>query len=170
MWSCPNKHLFHVARDQNYATSAKCKLHYKSAFFSLLNNCFQIQIYCRIPHTMFIIIRNPDKATMYIFPFRIICIWEMTDIFDLWSLLPQMKLREGNVFTLVCDSVHGRGCIQACNGQGDVYPSMQWAWCVDPPEQTLSGQAHPPGMAIEVSGTYPTGMHSCFRNLHVCCG
>ena len=29
---------------------------------------------------------------------------------------PQTKLREGNVFTPVCDSVHTGGCIPACNG------------------------------------------------------
>ena len=44
---------------------------------------------------------------------------------------PQTKLREGNVFTPVCDSVHrGRGCIPACIGQRGLYPSMQWGVCL----------------------------------------
>ena len=68
----------------------------------------------------------------------------MTDIFDLWSLLPQMKLREGNVFTLVCDSVHGRG----------VYPSMQWAGrCVS--QHAMGMVCRPPLADTLWAGTPP---------------
>ena len=47
---------------------------------------------------------------------------------------PQTKLREGIVFTPVCDSVHGGG---------GVYPSMQWAGGVHPARQTPPGQTPP---------------------------
>ena len=35
---------------------------------------------------------------------------------------PKTRLRQGNVFTPVCDSVHG----------GGVYPNMQWAGVYTP--------------------------------------
>ena len=61
---------------------------------------------------------------------------------------PQTKLREGNVFTPVCDSVYrGRGgCIPACIGQEPDTPRQT------PPRQTPS----PPEMATEARGTHPT--------------
>ena len=88
----------------------------------------------------------------------------------MYSLLyyrPQMKLREGNVFTAVCHSVH-RGCIPACNGQG-VYPSMQWGMSAFGSGGVHSLGRHlsipsrrpPPETATEAGGTHPTGMHSC---------
>ena len=49
-----------------------------------------------------------------------------------------MKLRQGNVFTPVCHSVHG-GCL------------------ADIPQQ----------MATVADGTHPTGMHSCFHCCHL---
>ena len=49
-----------------------------------------------------------------------------------WLLPAATKLGQGNVFTGVCDSVHGGGgCIQACLAsgfQGGVYPSMHCRW------------------------------------------
>ena len=64
---------------------------------------------------------------------------------------PQTKLREGNVFTPVCHSVH----------RGKVYT----------PGKTLSplgrhppsGQTPPPEMATEAGGAHPTGVQSCFH-------
>ena len=65
---------------------------------------------------------------------------------------PQTKLREGNVFTPVCDSVQGGGCIQACSGQGctshrqiphgKTPPRHTPPWA-DIPGQTFPGR-HPP--------------------------
>ena len=41
---------------------------------------------------------------------------------------PQTKLREGNVFTSVCDSVHGRGVsVQGGLYQGDPPYTKEWA-------------------------------------------
>ena len=90
---------------------------------------------------------------------------------------PQTKLRQGNVFTPVCDSVHrgreGGWSAQPpppdANPQGlGRPPQMQnhrgWA---DPPMQTLPGLVrHPPGSTTgydqQAGGTHPTGMHTCF--------
>ena len=52
---------------------------------------------------------------------------------------PQTKLREGNVFTGVCDSVHGGGAWS------------QGGCLVEPLPRT----------AAAAGGTHPTGMHSC---------
>ena len=51
---------------------------------------------------------------------------------------PQTKLREGNVFTPACDSVHRGGlCPGGFLCQGD------------------------PLVRLRAGGTHPTGMHSC---------
>ena len=96
-------------------------------------------------------------------------------------------LWEGNIFTPVCDSVHMReGCVSqhevgkevyivACNGQpGGV---CLWAWVGSGSGRgSASGSVHPqadtpgqtpswtetPEITIEVGGTHPNGMHSCF--------
>ena len=60
---------------------------------------------------------------------------------------PKTKLPEDNVFTPVCDSVHGGG------GGGGVNPQGR-----HPTRQTS-----PSEMGIEVGGTHPTGMHCCFE-------
>ena len=81
-------------------------------------------------------------------------------------LLPATKLRQCNVFTPVCHSVHG----------GVVCNTPLWA---DPPGQTRlpSGadtprQTPPPTQCMlaygqQAVGTHPTGMHSClvFENV-----
>ena len=79
------------------------------------------------------------------------------------SLLPAAtKLGQGNVFTGVCDSVHGGGvCLSAC---WDTHPS----W-----EQTPPG-ADPPGKQTlaydqRAAGTHPTGMHSCYQRRYNGC-
>ena len=46
---------------------------------------------------------------------------------DLHFYRPQMKLREGNVFTGVCDSVHGGGCLLL----GGLVRGRGW-WCLLP--------------------------------------
>ena len=93
-------------------------------------------------------------------------------VFDIQVLhfyRPQTKLRKGNVFTGVCDSVH-RGGVPG--------PEGVWSWGVPAPgghlllgrgclvwgggawsEGVPSGD--PPGTATAVGGTHPTGMHSC---------
>ena len=74
-------------------------------------------------------------------------------------------LREGNVFTALCDSVHMREASGAC---GCTLPTRQ----VDIPRQTdtppcradtspLSGRRHArQGTANKAGGTHPTGMYS----------
>ena len=76
---------------------------------------------------------------------------------------PQTKLREGNLFTPVCQSfcsqgdvhgrrsVHGRGCAWqgTCVAGGGMRGGGVWA-----------GE-----MATEAGGTHPTGMHSCYGNI-----
>ena len=67
----------------------------------------------------------------------------------------QTKLREDNVFTPVCDSVHGRGVsVQGglCRGGGgrEVSRGISIQGVLTPQYGGRSG------------ATYPTGMHSCF--------
>ena len=61
-------------------------------------------------------------------------------------------MREGNVFTTVCNSVHGGGGLSASGWLGRVFASRD----TPPPSQTP-----PVEMITEASGTHPTGMHSC---------
>ena len=69
----------------------------------------------------------------------------------------ETKLRQGNVFTPVCHSVH-RG--------GLSHPPRQ-----TPPSPTPLGRNPPPleqcmlGYGQQAGGTYPTGMHSCLSLL-----
>ena len=84
---------------------------------------------------------------------------------------PQRKLREGNVFTPVCHSVHkgrvsasgsGGGCLPL--GPGGVHPPGQTPPRQTPPWADTHLGRHPPvEMTIEAGGTHPTGMHSCFN-------
>ena len=69
------------------------------------------------------------------------------------SYRPQKKLREGNVFTGVCDSVHSGGGLALGGGfllpRGDV-PG-----------------GDPPWTATGAGGTHPTGMHSCCKLIFI---
>ena len=75
-------------------------------------------------------------------------------------LLPSAtQLRQGYVFTGVCDAVHRR-CV------ADTPP---WADIPTLLGRHLPGRHHPPGqtpppheMATAADGRHPTGMHSCF--------
>ena len=58
----------------------------------------------------------------------------------------QTKLREGNIFTGVCDSVQGGG---------GLVPGGAW-W------------RPPPRTATAAGGTHPTGMHSCLVLKSIC--
>ena len=102
-------------------------------------------------------------------------------------LLPSAtKLRQGNIFTGVCQSFCSQegGVSQHALGRG-MYPSMHWVR--HPPGQIPPGQTHPgqtppaptpprteppwadtPSLAdtptptaTAAEGTHPTGMHSC---------
>ena len=64
---------------------------------------------------------------------------------------PQTKLREGNVFTGVCDSLHRGGCL-VLGGSGP-------GGCL---------VETPPRTATAAGGTHPTGMHSCWLNRSTC--
>ena len=75
-------------------------------------------------------------------------------------LPPATKLRQGNVFTPVCHSVH--------RGGGVCLPQVPGGGRADPPGR------HPPaqcmlGYGQQAGGTDPTGMHSCWtcRSTHV---
>ena len=81
---------------------------------------------------------TPGRRTEFFF-FFIVVFHNYAMLTDLAFLPPANELREGNVFTPVCHSVHS----------GGVYPSIQWG--LHPPKQ----------MATEAGGTHPTGMHSC---------
>ena len=82
----------------------------------------------------------------------------------------QKTLQEGNVFTLVCHSVH----------RGVSLPTMPWSRQTPPPpppkrQTSLRRQTVPPpdlqdtdttvGCGQQVGGTHPTGMHTCDRYL-----
>ena len=73
----------------------------------------------------------------------------------------QTKLREGNVFTSVCDSVHGGG---ACLVSGVCSGGSLLGGGVPAPGGSAPGGAdwwRPPPTATAAGGTHPTGMHSC---------
>ena len=90
---------------------------------------------------------------------------------------PQTKLREGNVFTGVCDSVHRGVCLLpgACllpeGGSGPRRGCLLWgggAWSQGGWGQVVwsrgvPGVETPPTTATAAGGTHPTGMHSCFQ-------
>ena len=79
--------------------------------------------------------------------------------FGLHSLSPTTKLRQGNVFTPVCDSVHrgvslSRGVSVSVQGFSIQGVSVQGGLCqVDPPL---------PYSYIHAGGIHHTGMHSCY--------
>ena len=60
------------------------------------------------------------------------------------------SLGQGNIFALVCHSVHGGGAWSR--------GSAPEGWCL-----VLRGclMERPPGRATAAGGTHPTGMHSC---------
>ena len=73
-------------------------------------------------------------------------------------LPPAKKLRQGYVFTGVCDSVHRRGRAWGWGyaWQGGACMSLGHVWqgaCV-------AGET-----ATAVGGTHPTGMHSCIYSI-----
>ena len=78
---------------------------------------------------------------------------------------PQTKLRQGNVFTPVCDSAHrGRGREGVWPTTLDAEPPglgrsprcrPSLGWSDIPPRSTT-------GYDQQAGGTHPTGMHTCF--------
>ena len=80
----------------------------------------------------------------------------------LYFYRPQTKLREGNVFTGVCDSVH-RGSVWSQGGAwsgGGVPAPEGGVWSGGSgPERVPGGD--PPRTATAAGGTHPTGMRSC---------
>ena len=80
---------------------------------------------------------------------------------------PQTKLREGNVFTSICDSVHG-----GCTPSGQTPPRQTYTPRQTPPRQTPpketsqadtppQADTSPPKTGTEAGSSHPTGMHSC---------
>ena len=76
----------------------------------------------------------------------------------LYYYCPQMKLWEGNVFTPVCDSVHGGVSQHAMGWRG---LPLGLGGCTAPWADIPLGQTHSLEMTIEVDGTHPAGMHPC---------
>ena len=83
-------------------------------------------------------------------------------------LPPATKLEQGNVFTGVCDSVHGGGCLHQAPPPKQTPPGEQ----TPPRDQTHLLQSRhppgpdtppPPGTATAAGGTHPTVMHSCYN-------
>ena len=82
---------------------------------------------------------------------------------------PQMKLREGNVFTAVCHSVHKEGGVsQHAMGRGSVSQHAMgdvclWVWGVHSLGRHLSipSRHPPPRRPLKRAVRHPTGMHSC---------
>ena len=70
-------------------------------------------------------------------------------IYPIALLPPATKLRQGNVFTAVCHSVHGGGL---------PYPPGQTHPRADTPVQCMLGYGQQAG------GTHPTGMQSCIHS------
>ena len=85
-----------------------------------------------------------------------------------YSYRSQTKLREGNVFTRVCDSIHREGGL--CPGGVSVqWVSVQGGLC---PGRSLSGglsvrETPSATIWLHVGGMHPTGMHSCYRCVSV---
>ena len=89
---------------------------------------------------------------------------------------PQTKLREGNVFTGVCDPVHGGGGVRA-PGSAWSREGLLQGGCLFQGVPALGGGLllggcllregclveTPPPMATAAGGTHPTGMHSCIE-------
>ena len=86
-----------------------------------------------------------------------------------YSYRSQTKLRKGNVFTRVCDSVHREG-VSVQGGSLSRGVSVQWV--------SVQGGLCPGGVSVwggsvretpsatiwlHVGGMHPTGMHSCYR-------
>ena len=79
---------------------------------------------------------------------------------------PQRSCGQGNVFTGVCLSTGGRGCLPQCMLGCHIPPDL-----ADTPPGTWQtppgpGRHHPPRMLTptygpRAAGTHPTGMHSC---------
>ena len=75
------------------------------------------------------------------------------------SLPPATKLGQGNIFTIVCDSVNtGEGGASSGGGSapGGCFLGGGGVCLVETPPRT----------ATAAGSTHPTGMHSCF-DLHV---
>ena len=79
-----------------------------------------------------------------------------------WPSYRATKLRQGNVFIPVCDSVHRGGlCPGRVSVQGGLCPGGVSVWGVSLSGGCLSGR---PPVRLRAGGTYPTGMHSCYDN------
>ena len=77
---------------------------------------------------------------------------------------PQTKLREGNVFTPVCDSVHRGGCVSQ-HAMGVGFPACitgrMTGGCLHQGVLCRPPQSDTTGYGQRAGGTHPSGMHSC---------
>ena len=99
-------------------------------------------------------------------------------------LPPATKLRQGNVFTPVCHSVHRGECLHLVRGTCPLgrHPPGQTPSRADgrhppslgrhPPAQCMLGYTHLPtqcmlGYGQQVGSAHPTGMHSCLQKVQL---
>ena len=86
-------------------------------------------------------------------------------VFHFMFLPSATKLRQGNVFTPVCHSVHKGGSASVHAGIDPLgrHPPGQTPPQADTPLGRPPGQITPPQQtATAAHGTHPTGMHSCY--------
>ena len=101
------------------------------------------------------------KMTMHLFYVNTIVYYSFTMF--LFHYRPQTKLREGNVFTGIYDSVHRGSLVPGVSGLGGTCSGGGYL---------LRGSLVPGGDArwrwYAAGGTHPTGLHSCFLHARAC--
>ena len=87
---------------------------------------------------------------------------------------PQRSCGQGNIFTGVCLSTGGGGCLPQCMLGCHTPPGMEnppppappigWRTPPDgePPRMETPPEKQTPAYGLRAAGTHPTGMHSCF--------
>ena len=95
-------------------------------------------------------VQNLLFSVLQLYPFYLEC----TIVYNLYCL--QTKLREGNVFTPVCHSVHGGGVSQQALGQRGVTGGVH-------PTHALVTHTHTPS-SQQTGGRHLTGMLSCLES------
>ena len=98
------------------------------------------------------------------------CVMKIVNYYNFYR--PQTKFRKGNVFTGVCDSVHGGVCLVlggVWSWEGVWSVGCVWSrgclvpWGSGPVGCGSRGcLVETPWMATAAGGTHPTGMNSCF--------
>ena len=77
---------------------------------------------------------------------------------------PQRSCGQGNIFTPVCHSVHGGGGSASVHAGIPPLPMGP----DPPPDQTPLPGKQTPAYGLRATGTHPTGMHSCKKQVWFC--